>query len=166
MLMTWARFLAWLRGLFYPTIAVAPGYTGYGGATITRRVDGSGALWVACCAKSSAGRFGFYAFRNGESVPLQPFCSGRGTIHDDGVWIAWEGSTKYEGNLPGWMPKATGGGRPAVAIPPAGALAALYTGVYAPADFDTPAETAQRVQKQLDAIQELTELLKAAGVLV
>jgi hypothetical protein len=165
MLMTWARFVAWLRGLFYPTIAVAPGYTGYGGATITRRTDGAHAEWIACCCKDSIGRFGFFAFRNSQNVPLQPFCSGRGTIDDDGWWIAWEGSTKYQGQLPGWTPKPTAAGA-AVPIPAGGAIDALYTGVYQPADFDTTAEIANRVQKQLDAIQELTELLKQAGVLV
>ena len=55
--------------------------------------------------------------------------------------------------------------RPPIPIPPAGALSALYTGVYAPTDFDTPQEIATRVQKLLDAIQEQTDLLVAAGVL-
>lgn len=53
-----------------------------------------------------------------------------------------------------------------VAIPPDGAIAALYQGVYAPADLDTPQEVALRVSKQLAALNELVDLLKAAGVLV
>lgn len=52
-----------------------------------------------------------------------------------------------------------------VLIPVGGAISQLYTGVYTALDFDTPAETALRVQKQLDAIQEAIELLKQAGVL-
>jgi hypothetical protein len=58
------------------------------------------------------------------------------------------------------------GSRPAVPIPAGGAIAQLYTGVYTALDFDTPAETALRVQKQLDAIQEAIALLQQAGVLV
>jgi hypothetical protein len=88
---------------------VAPGFEGYGGATITRRVDGAGAKWIACCARGPDGFFGFYAFKNGVNVPLSPRVSGRGSIDDDGWWIAWEGSTKYEGQLPQWTPKGMGG---------------------------------------------------------
>ena len=166
--MRWALFIEWLKRTLrvQPAVYIAPGYEGYGGATITRRTDGANAEWIACCARGPDGFFGFYAFKNGANVPLSLRVSGRGTIHDDGVWIAWEGSTKHQGQLPGWTPRPAGGHNGAVAIPPAGAIMALYTGVYVPTDFDTPAEIANRVQKQLDAIQELTDLLKAAGVLV
>jgi hypothetical protein len=164
----WAALdrLFWrIRRLFFrPTVMqIAPGYEGYGGATITRRVDGAGAEWIACCARGPDGYFGFYAFKNGVNVPLSPRVSGRGSIHDDGYWIAWEGSTKHQGVLPGFVPVSKGA---PVAIPAGGALAVLYTGVYVAADFDTPDETALRVQRQLDAIQELTLLLQKAGVLV
>jgi hypothetical protein len=90
-------------------VYVAPGYEGYGGATITRRTDGANAEWIACCARGPDGFFGFYAFRNSQNVPLSPRCSGRGTIDDDGWWVAWEKATKYQGQLPGWTPKSAGG---------------------------------------------------------
>lgn len=145
-------------------MAVFQGYEGYGGATITRVIDGAGAEWIGCCAKHN-GLFGFYVFKNGVNVPISPFCSGRGSIERNGTWIAWESSTHHTGALPGFVPLPSGGESPPVPIPNGGALASLYTGVYVAADFDTPAETATRVQKQLDAIQELVALLQAAGVL-
>jgi len=104
------RLLWRIRRFFHPTVTqIAPGYEGYGGATITRRVDGAGAEWIACCARGPDGYFGFYAFKNGANVPLSPRVSGRGSIHDDGYWIAWEGSTHHKGTLPGWTPLAKGG---------------------------------------------------------
>lgn len=105
--MRWALFLAWLKRLFAPQAAFfVAGYEGYGGATITRRVDGSGAEWIACCTRGPDGYFGFSAFKNGQYMPLSPRVSGRGSIDDDGVWIAWEGSTKHQGTLPGFVPKS------------------------------------------------------------
>ena len=144
-------------------MATMPGFDAYGGATITRVVDGAQAEWIGMCGKMG-GRFGFYVWRNSVNIPLQVFCTGRGSIEENGHWIAWDGSVYHTGALPGFVPVA-GKGAP-VAIPPGGAIASLYTGVYTAADFDTPAETALRVQKQLDAIQEMVELLKHAGVVV
>jgi hypothetical protein len=85
-------------------MATFAGYEGYGGATITRVIDGAGAEWIGCCAKDGAGRFGFYLFKNGVNVPISPFCSGRGTISEDGHWIAWEGNQHFMGELPGFTP--------------------------------------------------------------
>lgn len=109
--MRWALFVMWLRRTFRPqaVVYVAPGYSGYGGATITRRTDGANAKWIACCTRGPDGFFGFSAFKDGVNVPLSPRVSGRGSIDDDGWWVAWEGSTKHEGQLPGWTPKANGG---------------------------------------------------------
>jgi hypothetical protein len=139
-----------------------PNFDAYGGATITRVIDGAQAEWIGMCGKMD-GRFGFYVWRNSVNIPLTPFCTGRGSIEENGHWIAWDGSVYHTGALPGFVP-ARRADDP-VPIPAGGALTQLYTGVYVAADFDTPAETALRVQKQLDAIQELTELLKRAGVL-
>jgi hypothetical protein len=146
-----------------PTFA---GFECYGGATITCVVDGSGAEWIGCCAKKqSNGAFGFYAFKNGVNVPLAPFCSGRGSLCMDGRWIAWDGAVWYMGALPGFVPLPAGQKAP-TQIPPNGAIAALWHGEYTGAEFDTPEETALRVEKQLKALNELVDLLKLGGVLV
>ena len=79
------------------------GFDLYGGAAITRVVDGAGAEWIGCTGKNASGAFGFYAFKNGVNVPLTPFCSGRGTIGADGHWIAWEGAHFFTGALPGFV---------------------------------------------------------------
>ena len=84
-------------------MATMAGYEGYGGATITRCIDGSGAEWIGMCAKQGS-VFLFRVFKNGVHVPLSPTCSGRGSIHDGGYWIAWEGNTYHTGALPGWTP--------------------------------------------------------------
>lgn len=147
-------------------MASVPGYDLYGGATITRVIDGAGAEWIGCTARRlSDSRFGFTLFRNGVEVEYQPFCAARGTISEDGHWIAFNGKLYYSGPIPGFVPLPNNA-RPPVVIPPNGAIDNLYDGVYVPADFDTPAEIALRVQKQLDALQELVALLKKAGVLI
>lgn len=107
--MRWTLFVRWLKRLFYPqpVMYLAPGYEGYGGATITQEWDGAGAEWIACCARQASDNyFGFFAFKNGVNVPLSPRVSGRGQFNRDGQWTAWEGSTKHSGMLPGWTPKA------------------------------------------------------------
>ncbi len=102
--------------------------------------------------------------------------------YDGDDWaIAWQGNTFNFDIVPAFVrfpsiPSLAGRitaletGRPIgaapIPIPPGGAIDALWTGVYTAADFDTPAEIAIRVQKQLDAIQELVALLKVAGVLI
>lgn len=88
-------------------MAVMQGFEGYGGATITRRIDGAGAEWIGMCAKRD-GVFGFYVFKNGANVPIAPFCSGRGSISRDGHWIAWDDNAYFTGALPGWAPVASG----------------------------------------------------------
>jgi hypothetical protein len=124
-----------------------------------------------CCGKDNqTGAFGLYGLKNNTPVLIRPV-SGRGSVwvsflDGRGRWIGFEGSILHSGDLPGFVPIPKGAARPPIAIPVGGAIDALYTGVYQPTDFDTTAEIANRVQKQLDAIQELTELLKAAGVLV
>lgn len=85
-------------------MATFPGFSAYGGATITRVVDGAGAEWIGCCAKDSAGVFAFYVFKNGVNVPISPLCTGRGSINQDGHWIAWDGAAYFTGALPGFTP--------------------------------------------------------------
>lgn len=89
-------------------MASMQGYDGYGGATITRVVDGAGAEWIGMCAKHND-VFAFYVFKNGQNVPINPMCSGRGTISRDGTWIAWEGNQHFKGELPGFVPLPSGG---------------------------------------------------------
>jgi len=94
-------------------MALFPGYDLYGGATITRFVDGGGFEWVGCCAKKvSTAVFGFYVFRNGVEMPLSPFCTGRGSINGGGQWVAWQGVAFFYGALPGWVPYPAAGAGP------------------------------------------------------
>ena len=90
------------------------GFKLYGGATVTTIIDGSGAEWIACCArKLSNDTFGFYLFRNRAEVPYQPFCTGRGSINGGGKWIAWTDEDFYEGQIPGFVPYPAAGQGPA-----------------------------------------------------
>lgn len=90
------------------------GFKLYGGATVTTITDGSGAEWIACCArKLSNDTFGFYLFRNRVEVPYQPFCTGRGSINGGGKWIAWTNEDFFTGQIPGFVPfPAAGQGTP------------------------------------------------------
>lgn len=53
-----------------------------------------------------------------------------------------------------------------IVVPAASPLWQLWHGQYAAADFDTPAETALRVEKQLKALNALIDALVAAGIIV
>lgn len=87
-----------------------PGFEGYGGATITRAYDATGAEYVGLCGKRLRdGLFGFYIFRNGVEVPYTPFCTGRGSISPGGHWVAWQGKEFHKGPIPGFVPHATRG---------------------------------------------------------
>lgn len=165
------------RLLFSPQFALAfsavvPGLTFYGGATVTAAHDATGAEYMVACAKDNqSGLFGLYALRGDNPVLIRPV-SGRGSVwvsllDGKGRWIGWEGSTRQGGEIPGFVPLAFGGAaRPPVPIPPGGAISQLFQGTYAAVDFDTPAETALRVNKLLAGVNELVALLKQAGVLV
>lgn len=148
-------------------MATFPGFDCYGGATITRVIDGSEAEWIGCCAKNSAGRFGFYVFRNSVNIPILPFCTGRGSINEDGHWVAWDGSVWHTGALPGFVPipQGAGGDRAPIAIPPGSPLAAIWTPAYTSAEVDSPDEIAIKLTKNNDQWEQLIALLKEAGVL-
>ena len=80
------------------------GFELYGGATITRVVDGAGAEWIGCtCRRLSDGRFGFTLFRNGVEVPYTPFCTGRGSVNADGHYIATDGKEYRTGAMAGFV---------------------------------------------------------------
>lgn len=96
------------------TQVAVPNYALYGGATISRVIDGTGNIYVCCCAKKNAdGVFGFRCFKNGAEIPLMPFCSGRGSANNSGWWIAWEGSNYFEGQIPGFVGYPPAGQGPA-----------------------------------------------------
>ncbi len=80
------------------------GFELYGGATISRVVDGSGAEYIGCCArKLSNGVFGFYIFRNNVELTYAPFQTGRGTLNNDGHWVAWTDKSYDTGTIPGFV---------------------------------------------------------------
>lgn len=90
------------------------GFKLYGGATITRAVDGAGQVYIACCARHIASdKFGFWIFRNGQPLPIEPFCTGRGSINNAGIWIAWTNEDYFEGQIPGFVPYPAAGQGPA-----------------------------------------------------
>lgn len=153
---------------------------GYWYGVSTSLCDGAGVEYLAGIAaydnlpKTDPGRFRFSVFRVGAGgvlayLPLEDEASGlggAGTIYvrsSDGTgrYSCASAKAAYDGAIPGFVPLAP---RVPVAIPPDGAIAALYQGVYSASDFDTPAEAALRVGKQLAAINQLVELLIAAGV--
>lgn len=167
----------------------------YGGADISDAYDAAWAHWTFCLATGPDGLFRYRAFEQKKGAtayverPLPDSVDGRGNA--DVQWIdgkahysAWQKDQFYQGIVPGFVPfpsipsldkriaalEQGGGGTPslphaAVPIPPDGAIAALWHGVYTAAEFDTPAETALRVGKLLNAVNELVALLKAAGVI-
>lgn len=139
------------------------GYELYGGASITRAIDASGAVWIGCTARRNADqRFGFYLFKNGVEVAYAPFCTGRGSINEQGWWIATSDNKEYAtGPIPGFVPLP----RAVVPqIPPDSPISVLFQGIYKATDLDTPAELALRFNKKLAAFNQLIELLIAAGV--
>lgn len=104
-----------------------------------------------------------------EFVTLATYCSARGSPASDGnrLWLMAHDSGKRLciQTVPDWTPPP-GGGHAPVPIPPNGDIAQLFQGTYTAQDFDTPGETALRVGKILDGLNELVGLLKQAGVLV
>ena len=111
------------------------GFEFYGGATVTTIIDGSGAEWIACCArKLSTGVFGFYLFRNGAEVPYQPFCTGRGSINGGGRWIAAKDKEFFTGPIPGWVPYPPPAPGPAGPPGPQGPAGPAGDGALAPSD--------------------------------
>ncbi len=158
---------------------------GYWYGAATSLMDGAGVAYIAGIAandnipKGDPARFRFSVFRIQASgmiyLPLEDEAAGltgAGEIYQrsdgQGRYRCTSNKIAYDGPIPGFVPSSPvpGGVRPPVAIPPGGAIASLYTGVYQAKDFDTPAETALRFQKLLDAVQEHVELDKQAGVLV
>jgi len=93
-----------------------PGFVFYGGATVTRVIDGAGVEWIGCCAnKADKTAFGFYVFKRApggewQQVPLQQFCTGRGSISHQGQWIAAQDHDFVSGAIPGFTPIPAGVG--------------------------------------------------------
>ncbi len=98
-----------------------PGFQVYGGATYTRVYDGANYEYVACCAQElingSRVNFGFYIFKRlGDGpwarVPLQRFCTGRGSISNGGKWVAVDQQDFYIDVVPGWVAPPAPVGQP------------------------------------------------------
>jgi hypothetical protein len=89
--------------------ATVPGITFYGGATITRCHDATGALYTVACAKDNAsGAFGLYVINGNTPILIRPV-SGRGSVWVslyDGMayWVGWQGSSDQGGPIPGFAP--------------------------------------------------------------
>lgn len=98
-------------------MANLPGYEVFGGATITREYDNErsvahphGNEFIGLTARRLSDKtFGFRIFKNRVEVPLQSFCTGRGSVSSDGNWIATTedgpvpGSEFHGGTVPGWV---------------------------------------------------------------
>ena len=88
-----------------------PGYSLYGGATISRVWDAHGVPYLGCDAKGPNGVFQFYVFNlnTQQPAPLQFVVTGRGSIGYDRYsgqlfWVAWQGSLYYSGPIVGSAP--------------------------------------------------------------
>jgi hypothetical protein len=72
---------------------IMPGDGQYGGATITEALDALGTLFLGFCGQplNKAEPFGFqiWNYTLQARVPYAPFCTGRGSVNDHGMWIAW-----------------------------------------------------------------------------
>lgn len=167
----------------------------YGGADPSDAWDAADTHWAFCNATGPDGLFRFRAFAqpagaaNYTERPLPDSVDGRGNADvqwKDGIahYTAWQGAQFYQNAVPGFvafpsipslaariaqLEGGAGAGTPAtahpIAIPPDGAIAALWHGAYTAAEFDTAPEVALRVGKLLKAVNELVDLLKTAQVL-
>jgi len=87
-----------------------PGYEFYGGVQPMRLTDANGVPWQCCCAWNPERVFGFRMFKGNPpvEVPLDPFCTGGGTMNLAGWWNAARGKECLNGPIPGFAP-VTGG---------------------------------------------------------
>jgi len=168
----------------------------YGGADPSDAYDAQNAHWVFCNATGPDKLFRFRAFwKEAASAvyverALPDSVDGRGNADvqwSDGRahYMAWQGAQFYPGIVPGFaafpsIPSlqaqinqlklgvvgAPGAGIHPVAIPPDGAISALWHGNYTAEQFDTPEETALRVLKLLKGVNEIVAKLIEAGVFV
>lgn len=176
-----------------PSILVG-GQRLYGGADISDAWDADGTHWTWCLATGPDGKFRYRAFAQPKGAaayterPLPDSVDGRGNA--DVQWYdgkahysAWQGQQFYQNPVPGFVafpsiPSLTarlaaleaggggdGGGRVAIVIAADSPLGRLYVGPpYLPEHFDTPEETAKRMQKLLEALLHVRALLIATGV--
>ncbi len=143
----------------------------YGGATVTRAHDAVGKLFTVCCAKNvQLNAFGLYSLKDGIAQQIAPLTSGRGSIWVslfDGTasWVGWkDNDPPLGGPIPDFVPfKFTA--QAAIKIPAGGAISQLWHGEYTATEFDTPEETAMRVEKLLKGVNEEIDLLIQGGYL-
>lgn len=176
----------------HPSVLI-PGEKLYGGSDPSDAYDAANSHWAFCDA-TFAGLFRYRAFRKklGEKeyteMPLPDSVDGRGNtaiqwIDGNAHYMAWQGAQFYPNIVPDFAPfpsipslqaqiDALKGGvvggspapRPAIPIPPGGAIAALWPLPYGPSEVDTPEEVALRLSKFKAAFIELLALLRQAGV--
>lgn len=166
----------------------------YGGSAVTQDWDANGVHFVGCNASktSETPAFKWRVFKKQGSgyveVPLPFLATGRGTqgahLYDGKAHaIAWEQKDFNFAEVPGFVAfpsipslaariaalEAGGGGgvegRAPIVIAADSPLGRLYVGPpYLPEHFDTPEETAKRMQKLLEALLHVRALLIATGV--
>lgn len=83
------------------------GHEFYGGATVMRLADANGVPFMSCCTTRQSDKlFAFRIFKgpNLEEVPLNPVCTGRGSMNVGGWWVAALGKEFFTGPIPGFAP--------------------------------------------------------------
>lgn len=75
-----------------------------------RLTDANGVPWQCCCAWNAERVFGFRMFKGNPpvEVPLDPFCTGGGTMNLSGWWNAAKGKECLNGQIPGFAPVVSG----------------------------------------------------------
>lgn len=91
-------------------VALVPSITYYGGATVTRAHDATGALFTVCCCKANdTGKFGLYVLNGTTPILIAPV-SGRGSVwvslfDGSASWVGFDGSVPPQGGpIPGFVP--------------------------------------------------------------
>ncbi len=153
------------------TTALPAGMTRYTGKNTMSAEDADGKLFYAFQKQENKG--GLLVVENGiaREIVLSPQLMGHPSlecISHVGLWINGnqETDTRHVPQriaVPEYVPFARDAVPPQV-IEKGSPIDLLYTGTYTAADFDTPAETALRVGKQLAAIHQIVAILEAAGI--
>ena len=157
-----------------PTLILPGGHSTMGAPPpcLALSADGRAFYGVQTKGNGSAYAFRVYVQEPGTApaTPIETGIRGQGRLNEtcgllvaSGCAVAGDGKPVTTFVVPGFVGEAAER-KEAIVITPDSAIGRLFTGVYAPADLDTPAEVALRVSKQLAAIHQLVGLLETAGV--